>query len=84
MFKIFSNLRKDDPVFNCDLYKDKSFGSCSHVDGPLCDFPTCSMLDEYKSNKPGGITIANDIHSELRNMYIDIKNSKYNQPVPYA
>ena len=33
-----------DPVKHCDLYKDEG---CSHVDGFLCDFETCSMRLEY-------------------------------------
>jgi endogenous inhibitor of DNA gyrase (YacG/DUF329 family) len=34
----------DDPVKNCKLYKEES---CSHVDGPICDFGKCSMLEDY-------------------------------------
>ena len=34
-----------DPVYECDLYKAKG---CSHVDGFLCDFPECSMNNDYK------------------------------------
>lgn len=37
-----------DPVQSCELYLDKKAGSCAHVDGPLCDFPTCFMLENYK------------------------------------
>lgn len=44
--------RSNDPVLHCTLYKDKSAGSCAHVDGPLCDFPSCSMLAEYYENQP--------------------------------
>ncbi len=33
--------RSTDPVYSCDLYRDKSAGSCAHVNGPLCDFPEC-------------------------------------------
>lgn len=40
--------RSDDPVYSCDLYRDKEAGSCAHVDGPLCDFPKCSMLSDYR------------------------------------
>ena len=39
---------KNDPVKKCDLYKDKG---CAHVDGMLCDFPTCSMYLEYIKRK---------------------------------
>ena len=51
--KLFSNLlfailTKNDPVFHCDVYKEKG---CSHVDGFLCDFETCSMRLDYKKEK---------------------------------
>lgn len=36
-----------DPVKDCALYKDKTVGSCAYVDGPLCDFPDCSMNQKY-------------------------------------
>lgn len=41
----------NDPVFHCDVYKDKANGSCSHVDGPLCDFPKCSILRDYRAER---------------------------------
>lgn len=41
-------MRVSDPVYNCDLYKDQG---CAHVDGPLCDFPKCSMLNDYRESK---------------------------------
>lgn len=44
--------RSSDPVHSCDLYRDRAAGSCAHVDGPLCDFPTCSMLADYRAAKP--------------------------------
>lgn len=56
--------RNDDSVYSCDLYRDKEAGSCAHVDGPLCDFPKCSMLAEYRQQKEG-MTIAGDGASEL-------------------
>ena len=56
--------RSDDPVYSCDLYRDKAAGSCAHVDGPLCDFPKCSMLADYRSEKEG-MTIAGSGASEL-------------------
>lgn len=40
----FDKLRKNDPLFGCQLFKDKG---CSHVDGMLCDFPKCSMNIDY-------------------------------------
>lgn len=44
--KIFTG--HTDPAKNCGFYK--SFG-CSHVDGPLCDFPRCSMFKEWYKNQ---------------------------------
>ena len=41
---LVSKLRKTDPVYGCDLYKKEE---CAHVDGYLCDYPKCSMLEEY-------------------------------------
>lgn len=43
--------RSTDPVHSCDLYRDKEAGSCAHVDGPLCDFPECSILADYRQQK---------------------------------
>ena len=43
--------RSADPVHSCDLYRDKEAGSCTHVDGPLCDFPECSILADYRQQK---------------------------------
>ncbi len=36
---------KNDPVKHCAVYKKTG---CSHVDGMLCDFPSCSMLKAFK------------------------------------
>lgn len=41
-------VRRNDPVKNCELYKDKC---CAHVDGMLCDFPGCSMNLNYIKEK---------------------------------
>lgn len=56
--------RSADPVHSCDLYRDKEAGSCVHVDGPLCDFPECSMLADYRQQKEG-MTVAGDGAAEL-------------------
>jgi hypothetical protein len=50
MFAWFKRIfnRSDDPVYSCDLYRNKEAGGCAHVDGPLCDFPTCLMLAEFR------------------------------------
>ena len=44
-------LKKTDPVYGCELYKDKG---CSHVDGVLCDFPKCKMNEQYIRSKKNG------------------------------
>ncbi len=38
-----------DPVKGCRVYKE---ASCSHVDGPLCDYPTCSIQQDYVQENP--------------------------------
>lgn len=83
MFKWIKNLfdRSNDPVYSCDLYKDKEAGSCVHVDGPMCDFPECSMLMDYKRSKEG-FTIKDDpeFRAALRQHFADIKSGKYPKP----
>ncbi|MDD5649016.1 MAG: hypothetical protein PHF86_01120 [Candidatus Nanoarchaeia archaeon] len=37
-----------DPVMHCDVYLEKG---CCHVDGFLCDYPNCIILQEFKENK---------------------------------
>lgn len=41
----FKNLRSNDPVYSCTVYKRQG---CSHIDGMLCDMETCTILEEYK------------------------------------
>ena len=36
--------RNSDPIKNCPVYKNEG---CSHVDGLLCDFPTCDIYHDY-------------------------------------
>lgn len=43
---MFNN--QNDPVKHCELYKEQG---CSHVDGFLCDFPSCSMRADYNNSK---------------------------------
>ena len=45
IIKWFKNLRSNDPVYSCIIYKRHG---CSHVDGVLCDMKTCNILEEYK------------------------------------
>ena len=46
IFKLLAD--KNDPVHNCRLYKEQG---CSYVDSMLCDFPNCSMNNEYVKEK---------------------------------
>jgi hypothetical protein len=48
--------KSNDPVYNCEVYRDKENGSCAHVDGPLCDFPDCSLRKQYLEEKRNGNT----------------------------
>lgn len=73
--------RSTDPVHSCDLYRDKSAGSCAHVDGPLCDFPECSMLADYRQQKEG-MTIAEDGAAALGKLMRE--QHKKGGPVPHA
>lgn len=81
MFEFIKQIfdRSNDPVYSCDLYRDKDAGSCAHVDGPLCDFPGCSMLEEYIEQKEG-MTIAGNGSSELGKLMREQHNKKY--PIP--
>lgn len=75
--------RSNDPVYGCNLYHDKDAGSCTHVDGLLCDFPKCSMLSEYQQKKEG-MTIKDDqqFHDDLRKMLAEQRGKS--SPMPYA
>lgn len=48
-----------DPVKDCPVYLDKIGGSCAHVDGPLCGFPDCYLIDKHnakiKNQVPGPV-----------------------------
>lgn len=35
-----------DPVRHCDVYKTSG---CAHVDGFLCDMPTCDILQAHRT-----------------------------------
>ena len=37
-----------DPARNCGIHLEMG---CSHVDGPLCDFPKCSILEIWRRGK---------------------------------
>lgn len=36
--------KSSDPCKSCEVYKQIG---CSHVDGYLCDFPSCSILEDF-------------------------------------
>lgn len=59
-----------DPVHSCDVYKDKTEGSCVHVDGPLCDYPKCQILTDYRMKKEG-MTIAGNGAKELGELMLE-------------
>lgn len=51
MFKLINAIVKgirNDPVKKCPVYLQEG---CAHVDGPLCDFPNCSMVLSYRKPK---------------------------------
>ena len=48
MFHKWNNFLRNDPLISCQLYREKG---CSFVDGMLCDFPSCSMNNEYVRSK---------------------------------
>lgn len=37
-----------DPVVHCDVHLEKG---CSHVDGFLCDYPSCIILQKFIKDK---------------------------------
>ena len=43
-FTDWKYIHQNDPVKKCELYKNEG---CSHADGMLCDFPNCSMNNDY-------------------------------------
>lgn len=45
LIKFFKELRKNDPVKHCEVYKTEG---CSHVDGYLCDFKNCNIRLEHE------------------------------------
>ena len=48
------DLKKNDPFYSCPIYNNEKTkvnwlfyrGGCSHVDGPLCDFPNCKSIEK--------------------------------------
>lgn len=67
--------RSNDPVYGCNLYQDKDAGSCTHVDGLLCDFPRCSMLSKYQQKKED-IKVLQDRVQELLKVLELIANAE--------
>ena len=50
-----------DPVKHCTLYKEEG---CSHVDGILCDFDTCSMRINYENKYTALVKLVTE-HNQL-------------------
>ena len=48
IIKFFKELELGNPVKYCEVYKNEG---CCHVDGLLCDYPNCSILEDYKSKE---------------------------------
>ncbi len=46
-----SHSHQNDPVCSCPVYLDHEKGSCSHVDGFLCDFPKCDLIKRYEQER---------------------------------
>lgn len=44
----FKRLATLDPVHHCSVFKELG---CAHVDGLLCDFPSCRMRQGYERSK---------------------------------
>jgi len=52
IYNRYNFFSKNDPMESCELYKAEG---CSHVDGYMCDYPSCTMNKEYlESLKPAG------------------------------
>lgn len=66
-FKEWKYIQKNDPVKKCELYKQKG---CSHVDGPLCDFPECSMNKSFikENNIPDYVLPKNIVKTYFRKL----------------
>lgn len=49
-YRIFKHemWKMGDPVKYCPVYTEDF---CSHVDGPLCNYPFCSVMRNYKLKK---------------------------------
>ena len=60
------------PSNDCDVYLNEG---CTHIDGFLCDYPNCSILNEHRQE---GFTYAGNI-SELGKL---IKEQHNNRNIP--
>lgn len=49
-----------DPIKHCSLHKDQG---CSHIDGFLCDFETCSMRIDYENKYTALVKLVEDHNS---------------------
>lgn len=46
--RFFYKLKNNDPVYKCPIYKKEG---CSHVDGLLCYFPNCNVVQQHLGDK---------------------------------
>jgi hypothetical protein len=46
--RFFFRLKNRDPFYHCPVWKNEG---CSHVDGLICDFPSCDIYREYMERK---------------------------------
>lgn len=42
--RLYYRLKNSDPIKKCPVYLKEG---CSHVDGPYCSFPGCSLVREF-------------------------------------
>lgn len=59
MKKVVSRLKpviRLDPLKHCEVYKQHG---CAHVDGPLCDVETCTMVVENENQKVIPLKVSN-------------------------
>lgn len=46
--RFYYRFRNSDPLHHCPYHLNEG---CVHVDGPLCDFPKCSIYNNYMGNE---------------------------------
>lgn len=64
------------PARSCKLYKEQG---CSHVDGYLCDFPTCLMLKKYEQSSILTILEQKDVGAEYEQVLLKNLDDLYEE-----